>query len=223
MIGYLMRMRVEKIAKKLKNAAGMSLVELIVGLAISSVVSIMAAQFFSMAVRLHRTSTEMSNLQKDAQLISSQLDRAIMSTEELYYFDNGSENFLLLGRFDNSGASVSFEGQIFYFDRYEKKFYMDTAFEAPVTKSVLFNSLRAQSEIGRLKNPEYLVSNKVEDVEYSLSQSINDMKNLGNRTYVPKGKFTVSVGITMQYRESKKFEQKLKIMPRAGIKEITWN
>ena len=201
----------------------MSLIELIVGLAISSVVSIMAAQFFSMAVRLHRTSTEMSNLQKDAQLISTQLDRAIMSTEELYFFDNGSENFLLLGRFDRSGASVSFKGQVFYFDRYEKKFYMDTDFEAPATKSVLFNSLRAQSEIGRLKDPEYLVSNKVEDVAYSLSESINDMKNLGNRTFAPLKDFTVTVKITMQYRESKKFEQTVKVMPRADIKEITWN
>ena len=212
-----------KIPEKLKSAAGMSLIELIVGLAISSVVSIMAAQFFSMAVRLHRTSTEMSNLQKDAQLISAQLERAVMSTDELYFFDNGSENFMLLGRFDSSMSGTFFEGQIFYFDRYEKKFYMDTDFRAAATKAVLFNSLRAQSEIGRIKNPEYLISSKVENAEYSLSESLADMENLGNRTYSPRGSFTVTVRLTMQYRESRKFEQTVKVMPRAHIEEITWN
>ena len=100
---------------------------------------------------------------------------------------------------------------------------MDTDFEAPATKAVLFNSLRAQSEIGRLKDPEYLVSNKVENVEYSLSESLNDMKSLGNRTYIPLNDFTVKAVITMQYRESRKFMQTVKVMPRAGIEEITWN
>ena len=90
-----------------RSVRGMTLIELIVGLAISSVVSLMAAQFFSVVVRLHRTSTEISSIQKDAQTITAQLTRSIMSAAEICYTDNGRECLLMTGREEQGDTSRS--------------------------------------------------------------------------------------------------------------------
>ncbi|MCR5674497.1 MAG: prepilin-type N-terminal cleavage/methylation domain-containing protein [Lachnospiraceae bacterium] len=215
------RFSLARVLKKIRDRAGMTLIELIVGLAISSVVSLMAAQFFSIAVRLHRTSTEISALQKESQTCLTQLTRAVMSTEELYYSDNGRAAVLVLGRELDDGAG--FEGQIFYYDRQGKRLYADTDYRNRVTREALFSSLRVQTEIGRLENPEYLVSNKVEDFALSLSRDIADMKSLGNHAYGNPGELCVTAVMTMQYHESRSYEYSANAMPRERIEEIFWN
>ena len=98
----------QKLTDKIRSTAGMTLIELIVGLAVASVVSVMAAQFFSIAVRLHRTSTEISAIQKEAQTIQSALTRAVMGASELYFYDNGRENYLMVGRETTERDKVGF-------------------------------------------------------------------------------------------------------------------
>lgn len=213
----------ERIRKKLADTAGMTLIELIVGLAVASVVSVMAAQFFSIAVRLHRTSTEISAIQKDAQTISGALTRAVMSATDVYFYDSGRENYLCVGRETKDGNSVAFTGQIFYYDRAERKFYMDTDYHVTATRQTLFNSLRAQSEIGRIRNDEYLVSNKVEDLIYTLTG--NDTENgrqRSGKSGVTLSKTMITADLTMQYHESRSYSFQTRAMIRETPGEIMW-
>ena len=211
----------QRLAAKIRSTAGMTLIELIVGLAVASVVSVMAAQFFSIAVRLHRTSTEISAIQKEAQTIQTALTRAVMGASEIYYLDNGRENFLMVGQVTQERNGTGFAGQIFYFDRTEKKFYMDTDYYASAQLQTLFNSLRAQSEIGRIHNEEYLVSNKVQDLNYTLSGDRADRG--GQEAQKGNGGNTlITADLIMQYHESRSYTFQTRVMPRETPGEISW-
>ncbi|MCR4763619.1 MAG: prepilin-type N-terminal cleavage/methylation domain-containing protein [Lachnospiraceae bacterium] len=206
----------------LRSVKGMTLIELIVGLAISSVVSLMAAQFFSIVVRLHRSSTELSVLQKEAQTISVQLTRAIMNAEEVYFHDNGRECVLILGREDGDGREVRFTGEIFYYSRNDRRLYADTGFDGQYSRRTLFNSLHVQSEIRRIQNDDYLVSNKVEDLRFSLSEDLKRMVGIGNHTYRIGDRIGITAEISMQYHDSRSYACTVKAVPRAPGGEITW-
>ncbi len=212
----------QKLADKIRSTAGMTLIELIVGLAVASVVSVMAAQFFSIAVRLHRTSTEISAIQKEAQTIQSALTRAVMGASELYFYDNGRENYLMVGRETTERDKVGFAGQIFYYDRAERKFYMDTDYTVSAQRQTLFNSLRAQSEIGRIRNDDYLVSNKVEEMIYTLTGE--GPSQGGQITQKGRdGRTLITVDLTMQYHESRSYHFETRVMPRETLREIAWS
>lgn len=211
-----------RMPKIVKNTAGMTLIELIIGLAISSVVSLMAAQFFAMAVRLHRSSTEISYIQREGQQALSQISDALMSAGELYYADNDNSCVLVLGR--ESGDPVHFRGQIFYYNRKDHKLYADMSYDGNVTADSLFGSLRIQSEIGRIEEPDYLISNKVEDMRLSLSCDLKELESLGNHAYACGEKpITVTAMLTMQYHESRAYDYSASVMPRERLKEVTWN
>ncbi len=211
----------ERVFRKTISAAGMTLIELIVGLAISSVVSLMAAQFFSIVVRLHRSSTEISALQKDAQTIGSILERAFMGAEDLYFYDNGNESYLLLGRETDDGAG--FAGEILYYDRAERKLYADMDYRAGAAKGVLFNTVRAKSEITRIRSMDYLVSNKVGELTYTLSRDLHEFEDLGGNTWAPGVRLAVTADYTMQYHESRKYNFMTRAVTRGAVDEITWN
>ena len=201
----------------------MSLIELIIGLAISSVVSLMVAQFFAIVVRLNRSSTEISFLQKEAQTVFAQFERQIMSAEAVFYSADRNGCFLMTGRDVPGDYTATFEGAVFYFDRETKKLYADTAFHEETGYSSLFNSLRAKSEIGRICVPEYLVSNKVEDFSCTLDADSDRLVNLANRHVEVNGNFTVSADLVMQYHESKSYTYHTTAMPRETVEELVWD
>ncbi len=206
-----------------RSVRGMTLIELIVGLAISSVVSLMAAQFFSVVVRLHRTSTEISSIQKDAQTITAQLTRSIMSAAEICYTDNGRECLLMTGREEQGDTSPVFRGEVFYYDRDSGNFYADTGFTAVNPGQNLFNSLRIRTEMGRIATPEYLVSNKVQDLHLSLSRPLSEFDSLGGDAYGVRRDFYIEADLSMQYRESRSYEYNLRAVPRGMPEQITWD
>ena len=213
----------KQIPDRLKSRAGMSLIELIIGLAISSVISLMVAQFFSIVVRLNRSSTEVSVLQKEAQTLLAQFERQVMSAEELYYSNDRNGCFLMTGRDVPGDYAVSFEGAVFYFDRQTGKFYSDMEFSGETGHSALFNSLRAKSEIGRICVPEYLISNKVEDFGCSLDADSDRLINLANNEIRIDGGFTVTADLTMQYHESRSYTYHTTAMPRETMEELIWD
>jgi type II secretory pathway pseudopilin PulG len=201
----------------------MSLIELIIGLAISSVISLMVAQFFSIVVRLNRSSTEISALQREAETVFAQFERQVMSAEAIFYSNDRSGCFLMTGRDTPGVYSVSFDGAVFYFDRETRKLYADMEFHEETGHSALFNSLRAKSEIGRICEPEYLISNKVEDFQCTLDADSEKMVNLANKHIDVNGRFRVSADLTMQYHESRSYNYHTTAMPREAVEELVWD
>ncbi|MCL2634951.1 MAG: prepilin-type N-terminal cleavage/methylation domain-containing protein [Oscillospiraceae bacterium] len=116
--------------KKLKNKKGFTLVELLVGFAIFSIISLALVGFITMSTRSYRRTSAQINLQIEYQITMTMLSEYIIdSNERLAY--NSANNELHI------------DGYVFRFDNAENSLYLDNAL---VSRNVTDFSVKLDSD-----------------------------------------------------------------------------
>lgn len=208
---------------KTKNT-GFSLIELLIGLAVLSVLGIMIMLLVGMAVRLYHSSVGTSAVHGDSYRVGQIMTRAVMEADSIYLNEEDEGIVLFTGRITPDDESILYEGELFWWDEFSGCLYHGS-----------YVTVRAQREENRgtltgsaaeacfLDSPddgtEYLLSNKVVSLSMELFPSLNyeDLAVKDDNFYIVDSAVTVNFSMTFSYLDSGEYKTNLSASTRNRI------
>lgn len=199
----------------MKNNRGITMVELLVGMAVLSVVGLFAASFLSSALWMYRTTINYADVQTEGQAISRRLSNGIMKASGLYFDDSPKGTVLFTGKITEGDSAVSYGGEIFWLDKETGEFYQNDTFflevpreeekngeQAPLTAELVGSALTGISD-----PREYLVGENVQELIFTLAPELTpeDRIQTDSSFYMADQRITVHFAITLRDKGDKDY------------------
>lgn len=201
-----MRQRKNIVGNHAAFEGGFSLIELLVGISVLTVVGLMITSLFGSSTRLYRSTISYSNIQTESQTVSRRLSNAIMSAKSLYLKEEDTGLCLFTGKPKNEMGKTIYSGEIFWLNKETNCLYQDSSFFAEESGSegdeasdfvpLKLETVKNAFEENESRRRQYLISDKVTDMEFLI------------------GSETVNFGITFQYLDSKTYSVNTSATPR---------
>lgn len=197
---------------KLENK-GFSLIELIIGIAILSVVGLAAAGLFGSSLHMYRSTITYADVQTESQTISRRLTAVIMEAQNIYYSDTSEGTFLFTG--DRTAENTYSGGSLMWFNKETGCLYQrgdGISMEGTVPKNTKEEGALSADTVkaavgGGTYGKTYLISSKVKALQMTVDEE----------------KMTISYTITMQYQDGKDYVVNSGATPRNKLGYFRWN
>lgn len=232
-----------------KNAnKGFTLIELLVGISVMAIVGLMMTSLLGSSTRLYRSTISYSNIQTESQTVSRRISNAVMGARSLYLNEGEKGTYLFTGEVTEEAGKVKFSGEMLWFNKETNCLYQNSGFLAEEDSGALeeanstgeeegggenFQSLGALSpdtvrkafEENANKGREYLISDKVQELKFTIYPVLIQKERIGDAGYFYKteGKVTVDFAITFQYLDSKSYSVDTSATPRNRLAVLWWN
>lgn len=157
---------------KIENQ-GITLIELLVGISILSIVGGMTISLLGLSVRLHRSVLGESKSQIEGQALSRRLEDAVMNAQSLY-MEEGEEGIIFFtGERRREADRMSYSGELFWFNKDSGCVYQNrnTYVECPLMENegrLTFEIVKRALEEDAASGKKYLVSNGIKELTFSL-------------------------------------------------------
>jgi prepilin-type N-terminal cleavage/methylation domain-containing protein len=214
---------------------GFSFVELMIAIAVLSVVSVMLIQILTSATSLYRKTLFTSQLQKSSQMISRRLETAIMNAKSLYYQTDGDNAFLYMGGDRQEGTdsddqeqkNASYRGSLLWFDAAAKSIYYCDAADVTVSsgQKLTAEDVKKALEGDDSASKEYLLSTNVSALTFELPSEMQVNKTGSDGTictYSTDRQPSITYHLTLQHTSGITYAISNTAVPRNRLKEIWW-
>ncbi|WP_125143757.1 PilW family protein [Clostridium transplantifaecale] len=232
-----------------KNAnKGFTLIELLVGISVMAIVGLMMTSLFGSSTRLYRSTISYSNIQTESQTVSRRISNTVMGARSLYLNEGEKGTYLFTGEVTEEAGKAKFSGEMLWFNKETNCLYQNSGFLAEEDSGALeeanstgeeegseenLQSLGALSpdtvrkafEENASKGREYLISDKVQELKFTIYPVLTEKERIGDTGYFYKteGKVTVDFAITFQYLDSKSYSVDTSATPRNRLAVLWWN
>lgn len=211
---------------------GFSLIELIIGIAIMSIVGLAAASLLGSSVSMYHSTLTYAEVQTESQTVSRRLSALIMDAANLYFEDTEEGTFLYTG--NKSEAAHYTGGTIMWFNKDTGCLYLSDA--APVMdgdmseetdgeKGALSASTVRNALEGGTDSRLFLISSHVEKFELSVDEEVTAITRAepGRPNYYQTNQdITVNYTITMKYLDGKDYVTSSAASPRNRLGYLRW-
>lgn len=219
---------------KRSSDRGFTLVELMFGIAILAIVGLMVGQLIASASRMYRSTIAFADIQTESQMVSRRIGSAVMNAEGIYLDETAQGIILFTGEQVGEESSISYSGEIFWFDKDTGCLYQNSSFvmsqdAGTGSGSGSFGSLSVKSVKESMENSagggrEYRISDKVKSMEFETSADLKAENEIetGSGYYVVEGNVTISYTIEFQYLDSDQYVMSAGATPRNRIGLFRW-
>lgn len=217
---------------KRSSDRGFTLVELMFGIAILAIVGLMVGQLIASASRMYRSTIAFADIQTESQMVSRRIGSAVMNAEGIYLDETAEGIILFTGEQVEEESSISYSGEIFWFDKDTGCLYQNSSFvmsQDAGTGSGSFGSLSVKSVKESMEHSagggrEYRISDKVKSMEFETSADLKAENEIetGSGYYVVEGNVTISYTIEFQYLDSDQYVMSAGATPRNRIGLFRW-
>lgn len=218
------------------NNKGITLIELLIGMTILSVVSLMVASLMGSASRMYRSTVTYADIQTESQTVSRRLGTAIMNASSVYMEESGEGTFLFTGERLQEGGRVSYSGLLFWFNKETGCLYQNSSFYAEEElaeaggaamqgeKGMLTNdTIKAAIELGASQGKEFLISNKIKDLQFTITPELKAEEQIeGGYFYLVNGTVTLNYAITLNHLDARDYEISSSATPRNQLAALWW-
>lgn len=217
------------------NNQGVTLIELLIGISVLTVVGLMVSQVFGSATRMYHSTIIYADIQTESQSVSRRLSSSLMNASNLYLEENEEGLILFTGARSDSTGGTSETGDLFWFNKTTGCLYLNVDFSyGDSSKNLLEESegedyltvetVRDAIENSTSNGRQYLISDKVETLDVTLTPLLSEMKRQEDTYfYTTDKKVTVNYTITMKYLDSSEYTVRSSTTPRNRVKSLRWN
>ena len=237
-----------------KNAnKGFTLIELLVGISVMAIVGLMMTSLFGSSTRLYRSTVSYSNIQTESQTVSRRISNTVMGARSLYLSEGEKGTYLFTGEVTKEAGKAKFSGEMLWYNKETNCLYQNSGFLAEEDSSALEepnstgeedgekedgkeeqlqtlgalspDTVRKAFEENAGKGREYLISDKVQELKFTIYPVLTQEERIGDAGYFYKteGKVTVDFAITFQYLDSKSYSVNTSATPRNRLAVLWWN
>lgn len=217
------------------NNQGVTLIELLIGISVLTVVGLMVSQVFGSATRMYHSTIIYADIQTESQSVSRRLSSSLMNASNLYLEENEEGLILFTGARADSTGGTSETGDLFWFNKTTGCLYLNVDFSyGDSSKNLLEESegedyltvetVRDAIENSTSNGRQYLLSDKVETLDVTLTPLLSEMNRQEDTYfYTTDKKVTVNYTITMKYLDSSEYTVSSSTTPRNRVKSLRWN
>lgn len=217
------------------NNQGVTLIELLIGISVLTVVGLMVSQVFGSATRMYHSTIIYADIQTESQSVSRRLSSSLMNASNLYLEENDEGLILFTGALSDTTGGTSETGDLFWFNKTTGCLYLNVDFSyGDSSKNLLEESegedyltvetVRDAIENSTSNGRQYLISDKVEALDVTLTPLLSEMKRQEDTYfYTTDKKVTVNYTITMKYLDSSEYTVSSSTTPRNRVKSLRWN
>ena len=233
----------------MKNAnKGFTLIELLVGISVMAIVGLMMTSLFGSSTRLYRSTISYSNIQTESQTVSRRISNTVMGARSLYLNEGEKGTYLFTGEVTEEAGKAKFSGEMLWFNKETNCLYQNSGFLLEEDSGALEEANSTGEEDGEEENlqslgalspdtvrkafednagkgREYLISDKVQELKFTIYPVLTQEERIGDSGYFYKteGKVTVDFAITFQYLDSKSYSVDTSATPRTRRAVLWWN
>ncbi|MEY8338682.1 prepilin-type N-terminal cleavage/methylation domain-containing protein [Lachnospiraceae bacterium 62-35] len=164
---------------------GISLIELLAGIAILAMIGIMMTGFLKVSARLGGRTIAYAHIQQESRTVMRRLTRGVMNGKSLYIKEEENGTLIFLGEICTEAETTTYMGEIFYFDREHRSLYQNRngSFTIEQDKSQNeFQELSCAAIKEDICRKDYLITDSLEELE--LSTEAGDLFKTESKTTV---------------------------------------
>lgn len=150
---------------RLRDNRGISLIEILVGIAILSVVGLMAGSFLGMSSKLGRKTAVYADIQKESQSVMKRLTDGVMNAESIYIQEDSGGTVIFFGKRVVMTDTTNYAGETFFFDKSAHSIYQVRKGDFRVDGAGDLDSTAVKAA---MCSREYLVSDKLDSIAVNL-------------------------------------------------------
>lgn len=213
---------------KIENQ-GITLIELLIGISILSIVGGMTISILGLSARLHRSVLGESSSQIEGQALSRRLETAIMNAQSLYMEETEEGMVFFTGKRRRNVDSMSYSGELFWFNKDSGCVYQNrnTYVECPLMENegnLNFEIVKKAVEEDTASGKTYLVSRGIKELSCSLYDDEKKTKPISNLENQDKNnkKPIVHYEITIQAPSGEVSHVTTSVISRNRVERLRW-
>lgn len=210
--------------------SGVTMIELIIGMAILATVGLMVGSLFFSSFRMYQSTMTEAEIQTESQMVSRRIGNVVMAAENLYYDDSADGTILFVGNLPRS-TSEKYNGEILWFNKKTNCLYQRSDAAILIeTGSLSVPPLTAAAAEAALEGGtdprEYLISDKVKGLVFTITPALDtessEVNPSSNHFYTVKRTVTLHYTITFNYLDGKDYTVTSGATPRNTIGSLRW-
>lgn len=200
---------------------GVTMLELLIGIAVLSVVGVMTTSLLSFSVRMYRSTNRYADIRTEGQMISRRLSSLIMGAHNIYLEETEAGVLLFTGDITNQD-DILYYGEIFCFDRKTNSLYQNstismraTGKDGELTSDDVEQAFASEGDI-----MEFLISDKIKELDFSISPQLKESDKLieNSNFYRLDTGFTIKYTLTLGYLDGEDYVLNSGTTPRNKLK-----
>ena len=154
---------------KERDDRGITLIELLVGITVLAFVGLMAGAFLNVSTKLGRRTATYADIQSESQSVMRRLTDAVMNGESVYIDQDALGTVIFTGKQAVQSGGTHYTGETFFFDKAGHSLYQKRSGDFTVNSAEGTSApLNSSSVKDAIVSKEYLISDKLEDMDVSL-------------------------------------------------------
>lgn len=234
-----------------RDNRGVTIIELLIGISVLAVVGLMVSQLFGSSARMYHSTIFYADVQTESQSVSRRLSGSIMNASSLFLEETDEGLVLFTGKLSGSSGGDLYWFNKTTGCLYMNLGFItgntsglsgkpeltsgvpgpsdglsagtgqgETEEETYLTVETVRDAIENSSSDAR----EYLISDKIKELEISLTPALDEMKRKeGTYYYSSAQKVTVNYTITLKYLDSSDYTVSSSTTPRNHIDSLRWN
>lgn len=210
-----------------RGNAGFSLIELLIGTAILSVLGTMIMLMMGITVRLYHSSAGTLAVHRDSYQVGQVLTRSVMEADSIYVNEEEEGIIFFTGRITPENESVLYEGELLWWNKSSRSLYRESRASLRVQKEEKRGELngavvKSHFPISAESGKEYLLSDKVAELKLEIFPELRqeDLTEKDDYFYITDSAVTVNFAITYIYLGSGEYESNVSSSTRNRIKYL---
>lgn len=198
----------QSLNKRQLDSRGITMIELVIGMAILSVVGVMAVSFLSFSVRMYHFTSINASLQTESQMVSRRISDVIMGAQNIY-LDETEDSVILFTGVITVEDNIMYHGEIFWFDKKTSSMYQNSfiSVKATGTNGTLTSADVEKAILEGMDTREFLISDKIKALDFSIFPQLKEADRIkkGSDFYILDKGITIYYTLTLGYLDSEDY------------------
>lgn len=198
----------QRLNKRQLDRRGITMIELVIGIAILSVVGVMAVSFLSFSVRMYHFTSTYASIQTESQMVSRRLSDVIMGAQNIY-LDETEDNVFLFTGVITVQDQILYNGEIFWFDKKTNSMYQNSSV---CVKATGMNGTLTSADVEKvilegMDTKEFLISDKIKALDFSIFPQLEEAERIekGSDFYTLDRSITINYTLTLGFLGSEDY------------------